>query len=75
MKAIALAAAASLALLAACGGDRNEGELTAEESQQLNEAAEMLDASPDDLIAPDEVGLGNGDVGENAAQVPVANAQ
>jgi len=74
MRAIAMAVAA-LAFLAACGGERNEGELTAEESQRLNEAAEMLDASPDDLIAPEATGLGNGDVGTNAAEAPVTNAQ
>jgi hypothetical protein len=35
---------ATLALLAACGQEQGVGGLTAEESQQLNEAAAMLDA-------------------------------
>jgi hypothetical protein len=30
--------------------------VTADESKQLNEAAEMLDVSPDSLVAPDETG-------------------
>lgn len=51
---------AALVLLAGCGGGE-EGGVTAEESRQLNEAAEMLDASPDTLIAPDETGLDNGE--------------
>ncbi len=53
--------AAVLALGACGGGDQKEGGVTAEESKQLNEAAEMLDASPDSLVAGDETGLGNGE--------------
>ena len=48
---------AALALLAACGEKEGTGGLTAEESQQLNEAAEMLDAAPDGLAPADETGL------------------
>ncbi len=55
---------AAVLALGACGGnDEGEGGVTAEESQQLNEAAEMLDASPDSLVAGDETGLGNGEAG------------
>jgi hypothetical protein len=60
MKAYGWGALAALALLAACGGGETGG-VTAEESQQLNEAAEMLDAAPDTLVAADESGLGNGE--------------
>ena len=50
------------ATIAACGGsDESNGGVTAEESQQLDNAAEMLDASPDSLVATDEAPLGNGD--------------
>ncbi len=59
---IGLVVVAAVLALAACGGDTNEtGGVTQEESKQLNEAAEMLDASPDSLVAPDETGLGNGE--------------
>jgi hypothetical protein len=55
---VALAGAASLA---ACGGDEERGGVTAEEARQLDNAAEMLDASPDSLVASDETPLGNGE--------------
>jgi hypothetical protein len=62
--------AASAAMLAACGS-KSSGGVTAEEAAGLNNAAEMLDTSPDSLVAPDETPLGNGDesvaVDENAA--------
>ncbi|MGS1015932.1 hypothetical protein [Allosphingosinicella humi] len=59
---------AALALVAGCGGDQpgNEG-VTAEESRQLNETAEMLDTSPDSLIADENLEIGNG-------EIPAANA-
>ena len=57
--AIALLAAA--AALSACGAKKDPSMPTEEESQQLNNAAEMLDASPDSLGANEDVGLGNGD--------------
>ena len=50
---------AAVALLAACGQDEGAGGLTAEESRQLNEAAEMLDAAPEGLAPMDETGLSN----------------
>jgi hypothetical protein len=56
----ALAGMAALALLAACGGG-DDNALSADENAALNEAAEMLDASPDSLIAADD-GLGNGEM-------------
>ncbi len=61
---IGLVIVAAVLALGACGGsDDGEGGVTAEESKQLNEAAEMLDASPDSLVAGDETGLGNGEAG------------
>jgi len=53
---------AALALLTACGdgGEGAAGGVTAEESRQLNEAAAMLDAAPDTIVAADETGLSNG---------------
>ncbi len=65
--------AAVLALGACGGGDQKEGGVTAEESKQLNEAAEMLDASPDSLVAGDETGLGNGEEAIDAEQLPADN--
>ena len=57
---------AAMLALGACGGpEEGSGGVTREEAEQLNEAAEMLDASPDSLTAPDETGLGNGE--DNAA--------
>ena len=70
-----LIAAAVCFTLAACGGDeQRDGGVTAEESKQLNEAAEMLDASPDSLVAGDETGLGNGEAGSaEAAEAAATN--
>ena len=65
---IGLVVVAAVLGLGACGGgDDKEGGVTAEESKQLNEAAEMLDASPDSLVAGDETGLGNGEAGNAEA--------
>ncbi len=64
---IGLAVMAAVLALGACGGqDEGAGGVTKEESQQLNEAAEMLDASPDSLVASDETGLGNGEATNEA---------
>jgi hypothetical protein len=60
MRTFGFAGAAALALLTACGGESGAGGVTAEESRQLNEAAEMLDAAPDTVVASDETGLANG---------------
>lgn len=60
---------AALALaLAGCGSgdDAPVAGLSAEEAAQLNNAAEMLDASPDSLAAPEDMPLGgesNSDTG------------
>ena len=61
MKRIVIIAALAMAM-AACGSrDEANGGVTAEESAGLNNAAEMLDASPDSLVAPSEAPLGNGE--------------
>lgn len=52
--------AAALVLLAGCGDKENTGP-TAEENAQLEEAANMLDTSPDSLTVENPE-LGNGDV-------------
>lgn len=62
----------AMAALAGCGGDEAGG-VSREEAQQLNEAAEMLDASPDSLVASDEAMLGNGDT-PVATEVPATGA-
>lgn len=69
---IGLVVTAAVLALGACGGsNEGSGGVTQEESKQLNEAAEMLDASPDSLVAPDETGLGNGEA--ETGNLPVAN--
>jgi hypothetical protein len=57
-------AAALLVLLSACGGGEevNNSGVTAEESLALNEAENMLDASPDSLTATEDAPLGNGEM-------------
>ena len=69
---IGFAVIAAVLALAACGGGEEQGTggVTAEESKQLNEAAEMLDASPDSLVISNEAELGNGDAGADAAEMP-----
>lgn len=60
MRSIAtLPAFAALMLIAGCGGgdDADVGGLSAEEAAQLNNAAEMLDASPDSMAAPEDMPL------------------
>lgn len=54
-----LAAMMALALASACGGG-DTGGLPQDESDQLNEAANMLDESPDmDFTAPNEAAVAN----------------
>lgn len=65
--------AAALAALSACGGDENAGGLSAEENRELNNAAEMLDASPDSLVAGEDAGLGNGEEPAQTGDLPVAD--
>ena len=52
-----LAVMAILGLLAGCGskGDESVGGVSPEEAAQLNNAAEMLDASPDSLTVPEDM--------------------
>lgn len=55
-----LSAMTALMLLAGCGGGDNEAEVggvSTEEAAQLDSAAEMLDASPDSLTAPEDMPL------------------
>jgi hypothetical protein len=70
----AAAAMASLLALGACGrGDDKAGGLTAEENAQLDNAAEMLDTSPDSLVPADDNIMGNSD--DQAADERAGNAQ
>jgi len=70
----AAAAMASLLALGACGrSDDKAGGLTAEENRQLDNAAEMLDTSPDSLVPADDNMLGNGE--DSAADAQPANTQ
>lgn len=64
---------AAMMALAGCGGGDEAGGISREEAQQLNEAAEMLDASPDSLVAGDEAMLGNGDT-PVASEAPANDA-
>jgi len=67
----ALAAMGVLLTLGACNrhNDQSVGGVTADEADQLNNAAEMLDTSPDSLSAPEDVPLDNAD----ADTVPQSN--
>jgi hypothetical protein len=75
MRRLAAAAAmASLLALGACGrSDDKAGGLTAEENRQLDNAAEMLDTSPDSLLHADDNLVGNAE--DEAGDARVANAQ
>jgi len=73
-----IAALAASVALAACGTkDESNGGVTEEESAGLNNAADMLDTSPDSLVAPDEAPLGNGEAPAmdaiDDAEAPVAD--
>lgn len=68
----AITALAALTLLAGCdGGDKEAGvgNVSAEEAAQLNDAAEMLDASPDSMAAPENMRL---ETESNSAE-PIGN--
>ena len=56
-----LIAAVLVGALAACTGDESNNAVTPEEAAGLNNAADMLDASPDSLVADSEAPLGNGE--------------
>ncbi len=58
----AAALVAGLTILAGCGDKGDSGTLNEQENRQLDNAAEMLDASPDSATANEEAPLGNGDV-------------
>ena len=59
---VTIAAMAAMVTLGGCGSkDESNGSVTPEEAAGLNNAAEMLDASPDSLVAPEETPLGNGE--------------
>jgi hypothetical protein len=55
----AIPALAALTLLAGCGDGNEAGvaNVSSEEAAQLDNAAEMLDASPDSLAAPENIPL------------------
>ena len=67
---------AGAALLGACGSGGSEGGLTAEENDELNEAAAMLDnggtidASADSLVADPDAPLGNGEAPADTGELP-----
>ncbi len=64
-----LISAAALAFLAACGSNAPSGDLTADESQQLNEAAAMLDDNSE-AVAVSEDAAANSDA--VASEAPAA---
>ena len=69
-----LAVAAALFALGACGGpEEGAGGVTQEEARELDEAAEMLDASPDSLSVGEGAELGNGDAGAEIGELPVVD--
>jgi hypothetical protein len=61
-KSIALAALLACASLVAACGREDDGSPTATENEGLNNISEVLDASPDSLVA-DDPALGNGEAG------------
>ena len=75
MKRLIAAAAClgALGALAGCGEDAGPGGVTAEESAELNNAADMLDASPDSLTATDNAMLGNGEAPAQTGDVLIAD--
>ena len=63
---------AALLALAACGRDEGVKNQSGEEAAQLDNAAEMLDASPDSLAVPEnapiEMESNSADMAENAVE-------
>jgi hypothetical protein len=62
---------AAAALTAACGRE-DDGSPTGAENESLNNISEVLDASPDSLVAEDPA-LGNGEAGATGELPVVAN--
>lgn len=62
---------AAAALVAACG-QADDGSPTAAENESLNNISEVLDASPDSMVAEDSA-LGNGEAGATGELPVVAN--
>ncbi|HEV2078695.1 MAG TPA: hypothetical protein VGR19_02195 [Allosphingosinicella sp.] len=83
MKAsIAFGGAAALILLSACDGghDSADRDVTAQDSAEPDNAAQLLDTPEDVVMAPDESAMGNGlpvaeDVNDVAPATAPANAQ
>ena len=75
MKRLIAAAAClgALGALAGCGEDAGPGGVTSEEAAELNNAADMLDASPDSLTASDNAMLGNGEAPAQTGDVLIAD--
>lgn len=66
----AMAALLAIASLVAACGREDDGSPTAAENESLNNISEVLDASPDSLVADDSA-LGNGEAGA-AGELPAA---
>ena len=60
-------ALAAALFLAGCGRDKPVGGVSADEAAALNNAAEMLDASPDGLAAPAGMEPANGAESESGS--------
>jgi hypothetical protein len=75
MKKLIAAAAAvgALAALGGCGEDAGPGGVTAEESAELNNAADMLDVPSDSLAAGEDTMLGNGEAPAQTGEVLVGS--
>ena len=67
------AALAAALLLAGCGRDKPVGGVSPDEAAALNNAAEMLDASPDGLAAPVGMQPANGAESESDGGIEAAN--
>ena len=67
----AMAALLAASLIAACGRE-DDGSPTATENESLNNISEVLDASPDSMVAEDPA-LGNGEAGAETGELPVGD--